>query len=190
MSNLIKENNGFNTKLKDEQFLRFADKSTIGVLIIQKGYIQYFNQKFCEIFGYSQDEILNWRKREFYKIVHPEDKKILCDKMHVDDEKVISINFRGIKKDGTIINIENLACKIKYNNHFAVLSSYSKINNCNTINHQKGKSINLNIPLELYKSLIEISKHKKIAIEKIIIDDLKNLVEYYKEQFKLIGLFL
>lgn len=190
MSNIIKKNNGFTTKLKDEQFLRFADKSTIGVLIIQKGYIKYFNQRFCEIFGYSQEEILNWKKREFYKIIHPEDKKVLCNKMQVDDENVISIHYRGIKKDGIIINIENFACKIKYNDCFAVLSSYSKINDHNIINNQKKGYISLNVPLELYKNLIKISKHKKITIEKLVIEDLKNLVEYYKEQFKLIDLFL
>jgi len=56
MSKVI--NNGeFTTKLKDEQFLRVADNSTMGVLIIQRGYLIYFNKKFSEMFGYSQEEI-------------------------------------------------------------------------------------------------------------------------------------
>ena len=63
----------FTTKLRDDTFLHFAERSTMGILIIQRGYLQYFNQKFTEIFRYTIDDILKWKKREFYKIVHPED---------------------------------------------------------------------------------------------------------------------
>ena len=34
------------TKWKDEQFLYFADNSTMGVLIIQRGYLKYFNNPY------------------------------------------------------------------------------------------------------------------------------------------------
>lgn len=58
MSKVENMNGEFTTKLKDEQFLRFADKSTMGVILIQRGYLQYFNKRFQEIFGYSHEEIL------------------------------------------------------------------------------------------------------------------------------------
>ena len=123
MSKVI--NNGdFTTKLKDEQFLRVADNSTMGVLIIQRGYLQYFNKKFSEIFGYSQEEILNWKKREFYQIIHPEDLPNLVQKFTIEDTKTVSIRFRGVTKQGKIIPIENYVCKIKYKNNIAFLSSY------------------------------------------------------------------
>jgi len=121
----VKINEEYTTKLKDEQFLRFAENSKMGVIIIQRGFLQYFNHKFREIFGYSKREIVDWKKREFYKIIHPEDLSILVNKFKVEaDKKTVSVRFRGVKKDKKIINIENYICHIYYNNKTAYLSSY------------------------------------------------------------------
>ncbi len=118
-------NEEFSTKLRNETLLHFAENSTIGVLIIQRGYLQYFNQKFTEIFGYTKKDILQWKKREFYKIVHPEDLPYLIEFFKIEtDKKTVSVRFRGVKKDNHIIDIENYMCYIKYNNKTACLSSY------------------------------------------------------------------
>lgn len=120
-----KINKEFTTKLKNDQFLYFADNSRLGIMLIQRGHLVYYNKQFGEIFGYSQEEISKWKKREFYKIVHPEDLKHLVETFKIEnDKKTITIRFRGIRKDKSIINIENYNCQIKYNNKFAVLSSY------------------------------------------------------------------
>ncbi|MEE9377920.1 MAG: PAS domain-containing protein [Candidatus Lokiarchaeia archaeon] len=121
----VQINEEFTTKLKNETFLHFADNSAMGVLIIQRGYLQYFNTKFIEIFGYSQEEILNWKKREFYKIVHPGDLPSLIENFKLEaDKKTVSVRFRGVRKDNHIIGIENYMCYFKYNNKTAYLSSY------------------------------------------------------------------
>ena len=136
----VKNNEEFTTKLKDEQFLHFAENSTMGILIIQRGYIQYFNQKFTEIFGYNESDILNWKKREFYKIVHPEDLPYLIENFKIEvDKKTVSVRFRGVRKDNHIIDIENYMCYIKYNNKFAVLSSYISLGESFNIEISKGK---------------------------------------------------
>ncbi|MFX1594397.1 MAG: PAS domain-containing protein [Promethearchaeota archaeon] len=121
-----KINEEFTTQLNSEQFLYFVDNSNLGIVIIQRGYLLYYNKQFGEIFGYSQEEISQWKKREFYKIVHPEDLKHLVEKFKIEkDNKTIIIRFRGVKKDKSIINIENYNYQIKYNNKFAVLSYYN-----------------------------------------------------------------
>jgi len=118
-------NEEFTTKLRNETFLHFADNSAMGVLIIQRGYLQYFNKKFTEIFGYTKEDILQWKKREFYKIVHPEDLPYLIENFKIEaDKKTVSVRFRGVRKDNHIIDIENYMCYIKYNNKTAYLSSY------------------------------------------------------------------
>ncbi len=115
----------FTTKLRDETFLHFADKSTMGIVIIQRGYLKYFNKNFSKIFGYSEEEVSQWKKREFYKIVHPEDLSHLVEYFKVEnDKKTVSLQFRGVRKDKKIVNIENYICNIKYNNKTAFLSSY------------------------------------------------------------------
>ncbi|MFX1574958.1 MAG: PAS domain-containing protein [Promethearchaeota archaeon] len=118
----------YDTKLYDDQFIHFADNSLMGVLIIQRGYLKYFNQKFTEIFGYTKEDILKWKKREFYKIVHPDDLPNLVKNFKIeDDRKTVSVKFRGVSKTKKIINIENYNCRIEYNNKTAILSSYVKI---------------------------------------------------------------
>jgi len=124
----IETNEDFTTKLRNETFLHFADNSTMGIIIIQRGHLKYFNEKFSEIFGYTQKEIQNWRKREFYKIVHPEDLSHLVEYFRVEnDKKTVSLRFRGVRKDKKIVNIENYICHIKYNNKTAYLSSYIQL---------------------------------------------------------------
>jgi len=156
----------FSTKLKDETFLRFVDNSTMGVLIIQRGFLQYFNKKFTEIFGYSKEDILNWKKREFYNIVHPDDRPNLLENFKIqDDKKTIVVHFRGVKKDKRIIPIENYNCQIKYNNKFAVLSSY----------------------IQLEDSIDEISIPKLIKTKeekKIVLDYHSDIVKLLKENNK------
>ncbi|MBY8992714.1 MAG: hypothetical protein KGD58_18365, partial [Candidatus Lokiarchaeota archaeon] len=44
-----------------------------------------------------------------------------------DDKETVSVRFRGVKKDKSIIPIENIMCHIYYNNKTAYLSSYSLI---------------------------------------------------------------
>ncbi|MFW9943024.1 MAG: PAS domain-containing protein [Candidatus Thorarchaeota archaeon] len=114
----------FTTQLKDDQFLYFAENSSLGITLIQRGHLRYFNKRFAEIFRYSEDEISRWSKREFYKIVHPEDLQKLTQNINVDGGNTVTIRFRGVTKDDKIIEVENYVCVIKFNNKNAYLSSY------------------------------------------------------------------
>jgi len=117
----------FSTLLSSEQFLHFANNSMMGVVIIQRGYLKYFNQQFIDIFGYSKNELEKWEKGEFYKIVHPNDLPDLLKRLKVEDEKTVIVKFRGIRKDKRVIVIENYICYIKYNGMAAYLSSYASL---------------------------------------------------------------
>ncbi|MFW9875041.1 MAG: PAS domain-containing protein [Candidatus Thorarchaeota archaeon] len=128
MSKVI-NNNGFNTKLKDDQFLRIVENSTMGVAIIQRGFLKYCNPRFQATFGYSHEEIASWKKFEYFKIIHPDDVPLLLEKMKIEDRKNVSVRFRGVKKNGDIINIENYICRIKYKDKFGYLSSYIMLDN-------------------------------------------------------------
>ncbi|MFX0033529.1 MAG: PAS domain-containing protein [Candidatus Hermodarchaeota archaeon] len=114
-------------KLKDEAFLYFAGNSSLGIVLFQRGYLIYFNKKFAEIFGYSEDEITKWKKREFYKIVHPEDLKELTQRFVQEDHRTVSVRFRGIKKNGEIILIENFNSVVYYNGKRAISSTYLEL---------------------------------------------------------------
>jgi len=144
-------------------------------------YLQYFNKKFSEIFGYSQEEILNWKKREFYKIIHPEDLPNLVQKFQIEDTKTVSIKFRGITKQGKIIPIENYVCKITYNNKCAFLSSYVQLDGSIKTNNEILK-LTIEFKGDLarnYKKYFEYLKlnfniEKKKYIKEIIKDEINS----------------
>lgn len=180
MSKILKEN-GFTTKLKDDQFLRFADNSIMGVLIIQRGYLKYFNKKFQKIFGYSQEEISNWKKREFYKIVHHEDLQKLASQFKFEGTRTASVCFRGITKQGKIVPIENYVCKISYDNKSAYLSSYVILNNSTeSIDNIAKENIKIEIELpDIFKKYFEYLElnfniDKKEYLEGIIKEEINS----------------
>jgi len=149
----------FSTLLSNDQFLHFANNSRMGVIIIQRGYLKYYNQQFMEIFGYSREEVVNWKKREFYKIVHPDDLPLLVKHFQVeDDKKTVVVKFRGVRKDGCVINIENYICYIKYNDITAYLSSYASLDDSylpKTIKLTTRKLLRLDYNLQIINLLKE-----------------------------------
>lgn len=159
----------FITKFQDKQFLYFAERSKLGFLLIQRGHLLYYNKEFSKIFGYSQDDISKWKKREFYKIVHPEDLKKILQNFQIENDKTAIVQFRGITKKGKIIPIENYVCRITYNNKNAYLSSYVNLDRqINNKNSSKEKvKIEIEIPDEVYKffSIRAIIKNKNLEEE-------------------------
>lgn len=139
------------TKFNEEQFLYFATNSSLGIALIQRGHLIYFNEKFAEIFGYTEDEISSWKKREFYKIVHPEDLKKITQTFLIEDQRTAFVRFRGIKNNGEIIPIENYIGIVYYNSKKAYLSTY----------------LSLETPIEeVYKpKTIRIKTRKKIVLD-------------------------
>ena len=167
----------FITKFQDKQFLYFADRSRLGIILIQRGHLIYYNKEFGKIFGYSQEEISKWEKREFYKIVHPEDLQKLVQNFKIEDNKTAVVQFRGITKEGEIIQIENSVCIVKYNDINAYLSTYIRLDNFIKTNDDILK-INLKLKMKPYHQLNKIYKifykDMKYALEKVCNDYIKD----------------
>ena len=138
----------------NKQFLHFADKSALGILLIQKGYLKYFNKSFLEIFGYSKEEVQQWKKREFYKIVHPNDLANLTQQLRIEENNVVTVRFRGIRKDGQIIPIENYICVVSHNDKKAMLCSYLLLDKPMIRKGCKKIKIEINLP-EKYNKYFE-----------------------------------
>ncbi|MBI9052905.1 MAG: PAS domain S-box protein [Bacteroidales bacterium] len=71
----------------------------------QEGYFTFFNMQFSNLFGYSFDETKELR---FLDLVHPDDKQRIQEKHEkrfINKESVSNYDFKGIKKDGTIVYI-------------------------------------------------------------------------------------
>ncbi len=57
----------------EKRFRTIAEQALMGIVIIQNGVIKYGNQAFSSLIRYSLEEIMNWRRFEIKKIIHPDD---------------------------------------------------------------------------------------------------------------------
>lgn len=125
----VQNNEEFITILNNESFLRLVDHSQMGITLIRRGFLLYFNKKFEEIFGYTEKDIRSWEKFEYFKIIHADDIPNLLKMMKIEDAQNVAVQFRGVKKDGSCIPIENYIYRIKHNNKYAYFSTYIQIRN-------------------------------------------------------------
>lgn len=91
----------------EEKFRQLANKSLVGIYIIQDGVFRYVNPKLAEIFGYAEEELIDKLGPE--QLVFEEDwpqvKENIRKRMENEIES-IHYTFRGITKDRKVIEIE------------------------------------------------------------------------------------
>lgn len=122
------------TRLKQtEEALREAESkyrfvvenSMVGVyVLLGDGHFAYVNPRFAEIFGYTEDEIVE--TRTVLELVAPECRKMIKRnfKERISGEiPKIRYSFKGLRKDGNIIDIEVLSTSTIYNGAPAIIGS-------------------------------------------------------------------
>ena len=104
MARDITDRKKMETELRDAElkFRTVAEKSIVGVYIVQNGKFVFVNPRFAEIFGYLPEEIVNTMAVD--GIIHDSYKHIAVENVQkrIDDE-VESAHYEamGLKKDGT-----------------------------------------------------------------------------------------
>jgi PAS domain S-box-containing protein len=102
----------------EERFRNITEQSLMGISVIQDGVFKYFNERVCEINGYSKEEMNNWVPNEFSKMVHPDDRKFVMEqafKKQAGDEDIINqYSFRIVKKNGDVRWLEIFSKTINY----------------------------------------------------------------------------
>ncbi|MFX1298104.1 MAG: PAS domain S-box protein, partial [Promethearchaeota archaeon] len=115
----------------EEHFKTISEQALMGICIIQDNIIKYVNYEYAKIFGYSIKEMLSWGPLEYMKAVHPEDKKIIIEKERnkylPETDYSIQYSFRGIKKSGEVIWLDNYSKIIEYRGRAADLSMITDI---------------------------------------------------------------
>ncbi len=112
-------------RYENERLFRdLAEKSLVGIYLIQDKLFRYTNERMGNIFGYSVDEIIN--KKGPQDLVLPKDWPLVDQNIHrriTGKLKSIHYEFRGVKKDGNIINIEAYGYATTYNGRSAVIGT-------------------------------------------------------------------
>jgi PAS domain S-box-containing protein len=84
------------------KFRTLAEKSMMGIYIVQNARFVYVNPRFAEIFGYKPDELIGAYPVE--AIIHPDYQPIVVEKVRLrKEEGVESVHYEamGKKKDGS-----------------------------------------------------------------------------------------
>ncbi len=121
----ITDRKNMESSLKEAEvnYRSIVEGSFMGIYIIQNGLFSYVNVQMAELFGYTQEEMLVKTVRE---IILPEDYELVEENIRkrIEGEiKSIEYQFRGIKKDKSLIYIKVLGSKILYRGYPAVIGT-------------------------------------------------------------------
>ena len=108
----------------EAKFRKLAEKSVVGIYLIQDDLLRYVNPKFAETFGYEVDEMIN--RLEATATVLPEDRPLVeenIEKRISGEVESIHFQFRGIRKDGEIVYVEAYGSRIEHQGRPAVLGT-------------------------------------------------------------------
>ncbi|MFV2082215.1 MAG: PAS domain S-box protein, partial [bacterium] len=108
----------------EERYRTLVEKGMVGVYLIQDRIFVYVNDKLAEIFGYTSDEIVDKKGPE--DLVLPEDWPVVRENIRrrINGEiDSVNYDFRGLKKDGTAIQVEVHGSGIEYQGKRAVLGT-------------------------------------------------------------------
>ncbi len=86
----------------EELFRNLAEKSLVGIYLIQDGVFKYVNPKLAELWGYRQEELIGRTPLEF---VHPDDRELVDRNIKLRIEgKVESVNYtlKVVRGDGEV----------------------------------------------------------------------------------------
>ena len=100
-------------QLRESQikYKNIVENSTDAIVVTQDGYVKFANKIGLELSGYSQEEIV---AIPFLEMLHPEDRveaRKRYDGRMSDAELTPTNTLRVLKKDGTVLWIENQAVK-------------------------------------------------------------------------------
>jgi PAS domain S-box-containing protein len=98
----------------EEMFRNPVERSPVGIYLIQDGHFRYANYRLAQMFGYSREEFLNQPWRDY--IVDgdsPKAGQTIAGSLD-GDEQLLTRVFRGRKRDGTIIHLEEFGSTMIY----------------------------------------------------------------------------
>jgi PAS domain S-box-containing protein len=133
-----------NRKLAEEalqeseaKYRNVVDHLIVGFYVIQDNVFRFVNRRFCEISGYSYEELVD--KINPLAIIHHDDRTIvaaLLEKRMKGELDYIGSMFRGVKKDGQVIVVKGLSNMIIYDSRPAVAGTLIDITKETTLESQ------------------------------------------------------
>jgi len=102
------------------KYATLVEDALIGVYITQDERIEFANDKFADIYGYSKEELIG---RDSLDLVHPDDRHLVkkLRRKRIRGEKVpVEYESRGLKKNGDIIWVTRSFSRIDFRGRPAI----------------------------------------------------------------------
>ncbi len=121
----------------EAKYRAVVENSLVGFYIIQDGLFRFVNKRFCEIHGYTQEEVIN--RLDPIQNAFPEDREIvrahLCSRA-VADGTIVEYDLRVMRKDGQVITVKIVAGPAIFNGRPAVVGTLIDISREKTLESQ------------------------------------------------------
>jgi two-component system cell cycle sensor histidine kinase/response regulator CckA len=121
----------------ETKYRTVVENSLVGFYIIQDNLFRFANKRFCEIFGYAFEEIVDILGPS--DLTHPEDREMVEENLRkrlFDGIDNIEYVFRALRKDGMIITLKVLGSSILYNERPAATGTLIDITKEKTLESQ------------------------------------------------------
>lgn len=108
----------------EERFRLLTESTLTGVYLIQDNLFRYVNPALASIFGYRVEELID--KLGPMDLTSPEDRNLVAGNIRKRIEggvRDIRYSFKGLRKDGTLIDVEVHGAKVEYNGKPAVIGT-------------------------------------------------------------------
>jgi len=110
----------------ENKFRDLAEKSLVGIYLIQDDVFKYVNPKLAEIFGYSIDNLTGKKRKTPKDLVLPEDWPLVQDNIRKrisGETESIHFEFRGITRKKEIIYVEVYGSRTVYQERPALIGT-------------------------------------------------------------------
>ncbi len=110
------------------KYKNLIENSLVGVYLMQDGKFKYANDHFCDIFGYTSDEIID--NIDPPELVHDDDKNLVRNnikKRITRETPVLKYEFKGLKKDKSIVYVQVLGSVMQYKDRPAIMGTIMDI---------------------------------------------------------------
>ncbi|MES2376567.1 MAG: PAS domain S-box protein [Bacteroidota bacterium] len=148
-------------KKAELRFRTLADKSMVGIYIVQKGKFVYVNPRFAEVFGYKPAELID--TFPVTQIIHPDCRNLANENVRARmDEEKTSVHYEtmGAKKDGTENWVEFYGSRVDMDDEPTIIGSMIDIT------ERRLAEDELRLSEQKYKVLFDSSPMPLLMIDK------------------------
>ena len=159
----------------EENFRTIAERTHMGILILQDKQVKYVNETLLNMFEYSQKEIANWEMDDLTKLINSEDLSFLREyREHLrsgDKSFKPYYSYRVFTKLGKVKWIDQFSKEIQYKGRSAELVTIIDITEKKEVEHELIKLNNLKSELlrrtshELRTPLVSIKGFSDLLLE-------------------------